>query len=337
MVMRVSAIFPPQSDDLSEDEGRSTIASDMARRPIPVLARLSPARYWARLGARLPAKVRSGPTMRQYAFLAVFAVTACATASTPPIRRPVLEAPALSLEERAATFQLTAPRPEVLGPDLKLWATHYHKPVFSPAPRSAEDAIPLLGRDGTPISAPLRREDWCAAALQGSLSIKGPKGETAYAFIDDNGAEQTNCDDKLGNLSDGVKRATRRARFRVVAHAQGCGSRHIPLLPFRTIAVDTDIIPLESVIFVPDLRGKTFTYDGKLYVHDGYLFAGDRGGAIHGKHIDIFTDDGKDEPFPGVISSTASKTFTAHIVDADAVATGALRAAHAGVCAGQEP
>jgi 3D (Asp-Asp-Asp) domain-containing protein len=281
---------------------------------------------------------RSGLTMRQYAFLAVFAVTACATASAPATRAPVFEAPVLSIEARAATFQLPAPRPEELGPDLKLWATHYHKPVFSPAPKNAEDALPLLGRDGTPISAPLRRQDWCAAALQGSVSIRGARGdETAYAFIDDDGPEQTNCDDQLGNLSDGVKRATRRARFRTMPHAQGCGSRHIPLLPFRTIAVDADIIPLESVIFAPELRGRTFTYDGKLYVHDGYLFAGDRGGAIHGKHIDIFTDDSKDKPFPGVISSTASKTFVAHIVDADDPAAAALRAAHGGVCAGLEP
>jgi 3D (Asp-Asp-Asp) domain-containing protein len=276
--------------------------------------------------------------MRQYAFLAVFAVTACATASAPAAHAPVFEAPALSIEERAATFQLKAPKPEQLGPDLKLWATHYHKPVLVAAPKGTAGAIPLLGRDGTPISAPLRREDWCAAALQGSLSIKGAKGvETAYAFIDDNGPEQTNCDDQLGNLSDGVKRATRRALFRSIAHPQGCGSRHIPLLPFRTIAVDSDIIPLESVIFVPDLRGKTFSYEGKLYVHDGYLFAGDRGGAIHGRHIDVFTDDSKDEPFPGVIASTASKTFSAHIVDADDPAAGALRAAHAGVCAGLDP
>src|ERR1700754_3103768 len=123
MVMRVSAIFPPQSDDLSEGEGRSTVASDMARRPVSIFARLSPAHSWARLRAIF----RSGLTMRQYAFLAVFAVTACATASAPSVKAPVFEAPALSLEERAATFQLIAPKPEALGPDLKLWATHYHK------------------------------------------------------------------------------------------------------------------------------------------------------------------------------------------------------------------
>src|ERR1700755_78200 len=112
--MRVSAIFPPQSDDLSEDEGRSTVADDMAGRPIPILMRLSPARNWARLRAMF----RSGLSMRQYAFIAVFLVTACATASAPATHAPVFEAPVLSIEERAATFQLAAPKPEQLGPDL---------------------------------------------------------------------------------------------------------------------------------------------------------------------------------------------------------------------------
>ncbi len=324
--MHVSAIFPPQSDSLCEEEEPSTLASDMAGHPLPDLTRS----FRSRLRPRF--------TMRQYAFTALFALAACATASAPASHTPVFEAPVLSIEERAASFQLAAPKPEALGPDLRLWATHYHKPVFSAAAKGAAGAVPLLGRTGAPISAPLRREDWCAAALQGSLSIRAANGaETAYAFIDDNGAEQTNCDDQLGNLSDGVKRATRRARFRSITHAQGCGSRHIPLLPFRTVAVDADIIPLESVIYAPDLRGMTFRYDGKLYVHDGYLFAGDRGGAIHGKHIDIFTAPGKDDPFPGVISSTAAKTFQAHIVEPEDPAAGALRAAHAGVCAGLEP
>ena len=324
--MRVSAIFPPQSDSLSEEEGRSSVASDMARRPIADFMRS----FWSRLRPRF--------TMRQYAFTALFALAACATASAPAGHAPVFEVPALSVEERAASFQLAAPRPEILGPDLKLWATHYHKPVFSFAPKGTAGAVPLRGRTGEPISAPLRREDWCAGALQGSLSIRGAAGvETAYAFIDNDGSEQTNCDDQLGNLSEAVKRATRRSRFRAIAHPQGCGSRHIPLLPFRTIAVDADIIPLESVIYAPELRGKTFRYNGKLYVHDGYLFAGDRGGAIHGKHIDIFTDPGKDEPFPGVVSSTSSRTFTANIVEAEDPTAGAVRAAHAGVCAGLEP
>ena len=323
--MRVTAIFPPQSDSLSEEEGCSIVASDMARRPI-------------RRFMRSFRSLRPRFTMRQYAFSALFGLAACATASAPASHAPVFEAPVLSIEERAASFQLAAPRPEALGPDLKLWATHYHKPVFSAAPKGVGGSVPLLGRAGEPISAPLRREDWCAAALQGSLSIRGANGaETAYTFVDDAGPEQTNCDDQLGNLSNGVKRATRRARFRSIAHSQGCGSRHIPLVPFRTIAVDADIIPLASVIYAPDLRGKTFRYDGKLYVHDGYLFAGDRGGAIHGKHIDIFTKPGKDEPFPGVISSTATKTFTAHMVEAEDPAASALRAAHGGVCAGLEP
>jgi 3D (Asp-Asp-Asp) domain-containing protein len=144
------------------------------------------------------------------------------------------------------------------------------------------DAFPLIGRNGDPISPPLTQRDWCESALQGSVSVRTGETATAYVYVDDKGPEQANCDQWLGSLSDGVKNATRRARFMKVNHALGCGSRNHPLVPFRTIAVDPAKIPIESVVYVPELRGRAFRHTGREYVHDGYLFAGDRGGAIKG-------------------------------------------------------
>lgn len=332
--MRVSAIFPPESDGPFEACGPGAAASGTAGHPGSRFTRFTKAQIRAPLGSGRP----SERTMRQYAFAALFGLAACATASAPAsMRAPVGEAPVLSIVARAARFQLPAPAPQDLGPDLGLWATHYHKPVVRPAGKGAA-ALPLRDRTGAPISPPLRREDWCAAALQGSVTVRSADGTDAYfAYVDANGPEQTDCDDRLGNLADGVKRATRRARFQTVAHDQGCGSRHIPLLPFRTVAVDPEIIPLGSVIYAPELRGRTFAFEGKLYVHDGYLFAGDHGGAIHGRHVDIFTGAAGSNPFPVLISSTASRTFAAHLVDPGDIADTALRAVHAGVCAGLGP
>ncbi|MBI1362049.1 MAG: hypothetical protein GC155_17370 [Alphaproteobacteria bacterium] len=315
--MRVSAIFPPDSDGSSWNEGRGAAVDGVSRSPL------------AFPGHR--------PTMRQYAFTVLFALAACATASTPPgPSMPAVEAPSLSPAQRAAAFDLGAPPPEALGPELRLWATRYHTPAFRPAPPDDADTWPLVGATGEAISPPLRRQDWCAAALQGSLTLKGPNGrETAYAYVDADGPEQADCDDKLGTLPDGVKRATRRARFRIVRHAAGCGVRQIPLAPFRTIAVDPDVIPLESLVYVPELRGRPFTLDGHTYLHDGYLFAGDRGGAIHGRHIDIFTADGRSQPLSGLISSSPSRTFGAYIVDPNAAgAPAALRAQQDSICTG---
>jgi 3D (Asp-Asp-Asp) domain-containing protein len=229
-------------------------------------------------------------------------------------------------------FQLEAPAPQAMGPDLKLWATHYHTPEFRPAAAGAEDALPLLNREGVAISPPLKRVDWCAAALQGSVTVKSKSKTSAYVFVDDDGPEQADCDDQLGNLSDGVKRATRRARFMPVSHPFGCGVRDIPLLPFRTAAVDPGVIPIGSVLYVPELRGIAFQFDGETYVHDGYLYAGDRGGAIHGRHVDVFMSTDDAGPFESLFASTSSHTFSAFIVSDDDPAAKAVRASQSGRC-----
>jgi 3D (Asp-Asp-Asp) domain-containing protein len=240
--------------------------------------------------------------------------------------------PLITASSAASDFALPEPKPASMGPDLRLWATHYHTPIVSPAPKTISAAFPLIDREGKWISAPLRQRDWCEAALQGSVSVQDGKKSTAYIFVDSNGPEQTNCDEFLGNLSQGIKNATRRARFMPVTYALGCGVRNIPLVPFRTIAVDPDVIPLESVIFVPELRGIKFEYEGKSYTHDGYLFAGDRGGAIHGKHIDVFMVDDGYANFEGLFASTDARTFAAHVVAPDDPAAIGVKQRQAGQC-----
>jgi 3D (Asp-Asp-Asp) domain-containing protein len=108
--------------------------------------------------------------------------------------------------------------------------------------------------------------------------------------------------------------------------------RNIPLTPFRTIAVDTSIIPIGSVVYVPELRGRPFEHEGRVLVHDGYLFAGDRGGAIRGKHVDVFMTDTPETPFEDIFASNKRRTFSAHIVNADHDAAQAVRDAQSGQC-----
>ncbi len=300
------AIFGPRSDGLSDDEGA------------------------AGKGARRFAWNLKDRSVRRFAFGLMIAVTACATASSPIARAP--SESVFTPPVRAMAFALDAPQPQALGPDLKLWATHYHTPIVTPAPAEISAAFPLINRAGEWISPPLRHKDWCEAALQGSVSVKQGRKSTAYVFVDAGGPEQANCDEFLGNLSDTVKTATRRARFKAVDHPLGCGLRNIPLMPFRTIAVDTSIIPIGSVIYVPELRGRAFRHDGKDLVHDGYLFAGDRGGAIRGRHIDVFMIDQKDIPFEDIFASISSRTFAAHIVADDDPAAVAVRESQSGQC-----
>lgn len=66
----------------------------------------------------------------------------------------------------------------------------------------------------------------------------------------------------------------------------GYGFEDRILIPFRTIAVDPSVVPLDSLVFIPAARGAVLP-DGTL--HDGYFHALDIGSAIINRRIDVFT------------------------------------------------
>ena len=66
----------------------------------------------------------------------------------------------------------------------------------------------------------------------------------------------------------------------------GRGARGTPVVPLRTVAVDSDVIPLGSALFIPELVGLPTVEGGE---HDGCFVAEDRGIQIKGHHIDVFT------------------------------------------------
>jgi len=100
------------------------------------------------------------------------------------------------------------------------------------------------------------------------------------------------------------------------------------LVPYRTMAVDPGTIPFGSVIYVPAARGRPIRLpNGEYRIHDGYFFAADRGGAIRGNHVDVFSGGDRDSALP-FVHSRASATFDAYLVT-DRTIDGILRRAHA--------
>ena len=238
---------------------------------------------------------------------------------------------ALDHSGREAMFiALDEPGLDDLLPDpVTIWGTTYYTPHYEPL----EDGIALIGLDDQPISPPLSRKQWCNIALQGSASIASPDGEQhAYVFIDSKGPEQTDCDDYLGNLPDNIKRATRRARFRRIRDAYGCGINNWPLAPFRTIAVDSSFIGYGETLYIPELRGRQFHIGETEFTHDGYVFAADRGGAVKGNHIDFFSGNSRETPFTDLFAAHDGAMLEAYRVAPDALPALHLSARHDADC-----
>jgi len=194
---------------------------------------------------------------------------------------------------------------------ISLWATYYYTPVYT----SDSGGVALKTKSEAPIkynheTVSLSHRKWCMAAMEGSVSIRMPDGVTKTYNYSGVGSMQTDCT----GYFRGRHRATGRVKFMEVDNVWGYGVRNYSLIPYRTIAVDPDVIPYGSVVYIPEAAGKEIALtDGTKFIHDGYFFAGDTGGAIKNNHIDVFTGNNEAHEL-SFIQSNASSTFSAEIV-----------------------
>lgn len=70
----------------------------------------------------------------------------------------------------------------------------------------------------------------------------------------------------------------------------GRGATGKAITPLLTVAVDSEVIPLGTAIYVPELEGLPRDA-GATVAHDGCFVAQDRGLKVKGKHVDVFTGD----------------------------------------------
>jgi 3D (Asp-Asp-Asp) domain-containing protein len=80
-----------------------------------------------------------------------------------------------------------------------------------------------------------------------------------------------------------VKATLYHAGAKGVGNIDSLGCRVVAM---RTAAVDKNLIPKGSILFIKETVGLRMP-DGRL--HDGYWYASDTGGAIKGQRIDLFT------------------------------------------------
>lgn len=92
----------------------------------------------------------------------------------------------------------------------------------------------------------------------------------------------------------------------------GYGVDDIPLVPFRSVAVDPKVVPIGSRLYIPAAIGAELP-DGTL--HDGFFHAVDIGDAIQNKRIDVFTAMGDQSDVFRRVGFTHGKAVEVFLVE----------------------
>lgn len=237
--------------------------------------------------------------------------TAIAPIATPPISKNPLPSPGVTF---GSGFNLPQPAATALTTPTSLWSTYYYTHRALALPNSTPNTYSLLDQLGNDLGIALSQQDWCAAALQGSVQVmNGQQILGTYNFAGRGETQQVDCSPFYPTLR--TLEATNRVRFKPAKSLYGEGAGLNSLVPYRSIAVDPSQIPLGSVVFIPDARGTVVTLpSGQQAVHDGYFYAADVGAAIKGNQIDVFIGTAERNPFQ-FVRSTSAATFTAYVVN----------------------
>ena len=210
---------------------------------------------------------------------------------------------------------------EIEGKEVTLWATNYYTPVFI----SKMNGIPLKDlSDNSLVNGVypvlLTRKEWCNSAMEGSVSVRFPSGSMATYNYAGTTSVQVDCSPYFGDDFP----ETNKVRFRASRSRWGDGVNNFSLVPYRTIAVDPELIPFGSTVFIPKAKGVQFMWLGQTFIHDGFFFAGDKGGAIKGGHIDLFTGTNKNHPF-NFVTNKKSGTFKATVLKKSSISIEMLK------------
>ena len=89
----------------------------------------------------------------------------------------------------------------------------------------------------------------------------------------------------------------------------GRGASGGPITPLLTVAVDSNVIPLGTPIYIPEYDGLPRD-SARKSPHDGCFIAQDRGLRVQGQHVDLFTGQrSMTETWNGLVPSNAGVTI----------------------------
>lgn len=203
------------------------------------------------------------------------------------------------------TFSFREPSANDLSTKLTLWATFYYLPEIN----DGAGNYSLRDMKSMELGPRLALREWCNSAMEGSVRIINKNGDAkTYNYAGSTLENSVDCK-KI------FKFDVSKTKFREAKGPYGDGLGDLILAPYRTLATDLTKIPTGTVLYIPQARGaKITTPSGRVIIHDGYFFAGDKGGAIKDNHIDVFIGTHTASPFFPWIKSNQEKTFEAYIV-----------------------
>lgn len=203
------------------------------------------------------------------------------------------------------TFSYREPSANDLSKKLTLWGTYYYLPQLI----EGSGNYPLRDMKSNELGPRLTQREWCDSAMEGSVRVAEKNGD----FKTYNYAGVTS--DNTVDCSKFFKINVSRTKFREAKGSYGDGLDDYILAPYRTLATDGTRIAPGTVLYIPQARGaKIKLTNGRVITHDGYFFAGDKGGAIKENHVDVFIGTHQEAPFFPWIKSNQTKTFEAYIV-----------------------
>lgn len=222
----------------------------------------------------------------------------------------------VSAQTSQEDFNFPEPENNALLTPLSLWSTQYYIHEFQ-----SGGTIPIVYADGGPSGLYADTCNFCEASLEGTAYVKDSSGTiTVINFAKSGDSSFVNCRACKKYASSKLKVESWGRTLWTKSEGFGDGVKNYRLIPFRTIAVDKNVIPYGTVIYIPKVKGKTVDLPGgEQAIHDGYFFAGDTGGAIKKNHIDVFTGIYSGNPFPEVIQSNENKTFEVVIVTDESI------------------
>lgn len=234
--------------------------------------------------------------------------------SGPKVEPVVQEKPAVSVEQAPVD---KSDEPKELG---KFDITFYYVIGEDEAARAAAQKAAKVANDNQEAGdAEAAQADLAAITAPQMVTIYESKSCVPIAEVTRDFAMQLQLQG-TGKLRDGRVvniwgscGCERSPCFKVINSQWGTSGSGRPLQPFRTVAVDRNLVKLGSLLYVPLLEGRTMPgrppWGG--FVHDGCVVADDTGGGITGNQLDLFV--GRKGYFLGLSGSRGSHAWARHV------------------------